>query len=230
MALPWYVYLGSHYSNPIFGRSSAPSGRAYVIPGCMGGAGAVLGRSAAGTGATRRSILVLRRSRDCPAIVTAPHREALAPAFWPILYTETWGDYFGVWAWGSVQKPMSTSIERRLTVQSIVGILPTFLVLAGLLALAALAITDRRDRIEIALVPLMALTALAGAFYYARSAGSMDGDTVKALFLLPALPAFAVCFGFAVDVIRERVARAALLLAVPLAFCGVVSLLFGIKR
>jgi hypothetical protein len=123
---------------------------------------------------------------------------------------------------------MSSSIERRLTVQSVVGLLPTFLALAGLVALAALAVAGLRDRIEVALVPLMALVALAGTLYYAGAYVSADGDTVKGLFLLPALPAFAMCFGFALDVIRGRSARAALVLAVPLAVAGIASLLFGI--
>ena len=49
----------------------------------------------------------------------------------------------------------------------------------------------------IAALPLVGLASLA---LYAWRYPSPDGDTVKALFLLPAAPAFAVAFGFAVDV------------------------------
>lgn len=228
VALPWYAYLGSHYSNPIFGRSSAPAPpSALVVPGLFAAPAPapVVAASAPKVTSQRLWFFV---DPGLPGVVTAPHRDALPPAFWPILYTETWGDYFGVWAWGSVQKPMSQSIERRLTVQSLAGLLPTFLAVVGLVALAAFAVSGARERGELLLVPLSALVALAGTLYYARSYASVDGDTVKALFLLPAIPAFAISFGFAVDVIRQRSTRAVLVLAVPLAIAGFVSLLFGI--
>ncbi len=60
---------------------------------------------------------------------------------------------------------------------------------------------------------------------YAWRYPSPDGDTVKALFLLPAAAAFAVAFGFAVDVARPHlplVVRTGLgvLLVVALAMCA----------
>ena len=74
----------------------------------------------------------------------------------------------------------------------------------------------------------MPLVALAGTLYYAYSYPTVDGDTVKALFLLPAVPAFAMCFGFAVETIGRRSRWLAVALAVPLTVCLVVSLAFGI--
>jgi uncharacterized protein (DUF983 family) len=70
--------------------------------------------------------------------------------------------------------------------------------------------------------------AVAGTLFYAYRYPTSDADTVKALFVLPAMPAVAVCFGFAVDVIRRRSTWAAVALAVPLVACGLVSLRFGI--
>ena len=48
---------------------------------------------------------------------------------------------------------------------------------------------------------------------YAWRYPSTDGDTVKALFLLPAAPSFAAAFGFAADVGRVGLPRAARLAA-----------------
>ena len=157
-----------------------------------------------------------------PEVVTGPHRGKLAPAFWPVLYTDTWGDFFGNWTWGATQQPMTESIENRLTVQSIVGILPTFLAAVGLLALAGLAALRVRTRPELLPVALLPLAALAGTLYYAYSYPSTDGDTVKALFILPGISAIAVCFGFAVETLGRRSRPLAVALAVVLAvcFCG----------
>ena len=85
-----------------------------------------------------------------------------------------------------------------------------------------------RSRPELLLVPLMPLVALAGRLYYARSYPTVDGDTVKARFVLPAVPAFALCFGFAVETIGCRSRSMAVILGVLLTVCLVVSLAFGI--
>jgi hypothetical protein len=228
VALPWYVYLQTRYSNPIFGRTSAPSST-------IGAAGLVPGRSAAPTPFRLVAAAPLPSQRlrfyvdpGLPEVITAPQRAKLAPGFWPILYTDTWGDYYGIWKWGSIQKPITQPIENRLTLQTVVGALPTLLAAAGLFALAGLAVARVRSRPELLPVPLMPLVALAGTLYYAHAYPTVDGDTVKALFILPAVPAFAMCFGFAVETMGRRSRLLAVVLAVPLTVCLVVSLAFGI--
>ena len=228
VALPWYVYLQTRYSNPILGRSSASSGRG-VVPRLVPGRSAAPApfRLVAAT-AVPSPRLWFYVDPGLPQVITAPHRPSLAPGFWPILYTDTWGDYYGYWKWGSIQKPMTETVENRLTAQSVVGVVPTFLAAAGLLALAGLAVTRARSHPELTLVPLLPLVALAGTLYYAYSYPTVDGDTVKALFLLPAVPAFAVCFGFAVETIGRRSRWVAVVLAVLLTVCLGVSFAFGI--
>lgn len=127
-----------------------------------------------------------------------------------------------------IQKPITQRLENRLTVQTVVGVLPTFLVTTGLFALAGLAVARVRARAELLVVPLMALAALGGTLYYVHVYPTVDGDTVKALFILPAVPAFAMCFGFAVETIGRRSRWLAVVLAVPLTVCLLVSLAFGI--
>jgi hypothetical protein len=164
VALPWYVFLQTRYSNPIFGRTSAPS-TTIVAPGL------VPGRSAA----------------------PAPFRLVAAA-------------------------PLPS---RMLWFYVDPG-------LPGLLALAGLAVARVRARAELLVVPLMALAALGGTLYYVHAYPTVDGDTVKALFILPAVPAFAMCFGFAVETIGRRSRWLAVVLAVPLTVCLLVSLAFGI--
>jgi hypothetical protein len=147
-----------------------------------------------------------------------------------VLYTETWGDYFGIWSWGvATPRPeMSPSINRRLALQSFVGAVPTFLALVGWLALLMLAVARARERAELLAVALMPLAALGAVFYYASHYVSPDGDTMKGMFLLPAIPCLAIGFGFATDGIRRRAPRLGLVLIGLLVVCGVVSLSYGI--
>ena len=71
----------------------------------------------------------------------------------------------------------------------------------------------------------MPALAIASLVVYAWRYPSTDGDTVKALFLLPVAPSLAAAFGFAADVGRvglPRVARlvAAAILAAALLVCA----------
>ena len=222
---PWYAYLQSNYGNPIFGRS-----------------GSALPAQPTSSRATRVELssivpplalaqpLSYYTTGGLPGSFTEPHRGALPPRFFPVLYTETWGDYFGIWSWGAgTPRPeMSSAINRRLALQSFAGALPTFVALVGWLALLALALLRMRQRVEMLAVALMPLAALAGVFYYASHYVSPDGDTMKGMFLLPAIPCFAIAFGLAVDGIRARSPRLGWALIAILVVCGVVSLAFGI--
>jgi hypothetical protein len=224
VALPWYAYLQVEYSSPILGRKTPAAGAPlpHLVPG-RSAAPAPSFRLFLADSAPPHRRLWFYVDPGLPAVVKAPYRGRLAPAFWPILYSETWGDYFGFWKWGSVEEPRTPSVERRLSAQSVVGALPTFLAAAGLLALSALALLKVRLRPELMLVPLMVLIALAGCAYYAYRYPAADGDTVKALFLLPAMPSVALCFGFATTVLAGRSRRSAVLVCAPLVIGAAVS-------
>jgi hypothetical protein len=164
---------------------------------------------------------------DLPDVITHPQRAELAVGLVPILYAETWGDFFGIWSWGAARHELTPAVNRRLALQSIVGLPLTALALAGLLAFAALALSRWRaapERLVAALVPIVGLAAV---LYYATRSYRPDGDTVKALFLLPAVPFWALSFGFALDVLVERSRRVGLVVGAVLALCLLVSLSFG---
>ena len=87
--------------------------------------------------------------------------------------------------------------SARLTVQSVVGLPLTALAVAGWLAILALGIARWRAAPARLLVGLAPLAGLAAVLYYATRGYRADGDLVKAMFMLPAVPFWALSFGFA---------------------------------
>jgi hypothetical protein len=186
LALPWYVHLQLTTGAAIFGRPSSTVALADRWPGAF------------------------YVSPGLPDVITHPHRGDLPPRFLPIIYADTWGDYFGIWSWSPPRPELTPSVNRRLVVQSIVGLPFTAVAVAGWFALLALAVRRWREAPERLLVALMPLVSLAGALYYALIGPSTDGDTVKAMFLLTAVVSWALSFGFAIDVLARRSRRLAI--------------------
>ena len=204
LPLPWYLHLQSTGGNAIFGRGmsllsfDSPWPAKFYV------------------------------DPDLPDVITHPQRADLDVGVVPILYAETWGDFFGIWSWGTSRAELTAAVERRLALQSVVGLPLTAFAFAGWLAFAALTASRWREtpeRIVGALAPLVGLVAVV---YYATRSYRPDGDTVKALFLLPAVPFWAIAFGFAVEVLVERSRRVGLVTLALLSLCLLVSLSFGI--
>jgi 4-amino-4-deoxy-L-arabinose transferase-like glycosyltransferase len=171
---PWYAHQAVHYSNPVFDQ---PQPEGFLL--------------------SRRPLAFYVDARF-PDVVTRPWRDRFNDRFIPVYYTESWGDYFGFWSWGTVG-PKTDSSDAALKRQSVIGFMPTGLALAGLLALLALAVARPREdpgRLVPALPPLAATAAV---LYFATAYPTNDGDTIKGTYALAGIPAFAVCFGFAVD-------------------------------
>ena len=112
LPLPWYLHNQSAGGNAVFGRGmslvsfdSRWPAEFYVDPGL-------------------------------PDVITHPQRAELGVGLVPILYAETWGDFFGIWSWGSRRvRELTSAVDRRLALQSIVGLPLTALALAGWFAL-----------------------------------------------------------------------------------------------
>lgn len=203
LALPWYVHLQTTTGNAVFGRGAT------TIP------------------LSERWPAAFYVSPGLPDVISEPHRGALPRRFLPILYTDTWGDYFGIWSWNPPRPELTARTNRRLVIQSIVGLPLTGFALAGWIALLGLALARFREAPARLLVVLLPPVSLAGALYYAVQHPSTDGDTVKAMFLLTAVPAWAISFGFAADTLLGRGWKIAVPLLATLALCGLVSLSYA---
>ena len=99
--------------------------------------------------------------------------------------------------------------------------------MAGWFALVALTATRWREAPARIIVALAPLAGLAAVLFYATRSYRPDGDTVKALFLLPAVPFWALSFGFAVDVLVQRSRRVGLAVLALLIPCLAISLAFA---
>ena len=113
----------------------------------------------------------------------------------PETYTDIWGDWFGAFAWSGYSAGPSPEALALLKDQSWIGILPTFLAIAGWLGIGVLALRRRLDRI--ALLPVLLLPVIAVGVYLWRAyvLPSPDGDLTKATYLLTTAPVWAVGFG-----------------------------------
>lgn len=184
---PWYVHQATRYSNPVFNRSQPQE---FLL--------------------TRRP-LAFYVDAHVPDVVLRPWSGRFNDRFWPVLYAETWGDYFGIWSWGSGRGDRTDAIDATLARQSALGVLPTVLALAGLFALLGLAVTRPREDVGRLVAALPPVAAVASILYLSVAYPSTDGDTIKGTYALAAAPALALCFGFAVDwLARSRVVGIAL--------------------
>ena len=80
--------------------------------------------------------------------------------------------------------------------------LPSALALAGLIGLGLLALARRSP--SLALLPLSAAGVTTAYVAFAVRYPSPDGDTIKATYLLMALPAAALGAAFVIDALRPR--------------------------
>ena len=204
LPLPWYAYQGTQYENPIFDRPQVDAPL------------------------WDRRPLGFYVSLGLPEVLTDPVRPSFSNRFAPVAYAEVWGDYFGVWHWNSSGGPPSKSEQRETVVQAVVGAPFTLLAIAGWLALLAFSIRRPSDEPAHLLVSLLPAAALVGVLYFATAYPTTDGDTGKGSFMLTAVPAWAACFGFALDAITRRFPRLLVPLAVVLSLATIVSLRFGL--
>jgi hypothetical protein len=128
-----------------------------------------------------------------------PTRPHYINAAFPTTYVETWDDWLGWWAWVPDKQPSGHTL-RVMRDQILIGALPTLLALAGGAWLLVSALRRRRELLPVALLPLIAL---ASYLYRSYSVATIDGDLLKASYLLVTAPMWALAFGVAF----ERIAR-----------------------
>jgi hypothetical protein len=123
----------------------------------------------------------------------------------PHLYADWWGDWALTWDSPPPPAPselLPSSVVSERARQSVVGLLPSVLALAGIVALALVSVARRST--AIGLLPLTAVAVAAAYTLFAVVYPSTDGDTIKGTYLLMALPVASVGVGFVVDTLRPR--------------------------
>jgi hypothetical protein len=207
VAGPWYAYQAARYSNPVFDRPQEA------------------------TPLWKRRGPAFYLDPGLPHVITDPARPEFPNRFWPMTYAEAWGDYYGVFGWNNAEtRRPTTSQHRELALQSVVGLLPTGLALAGWVALLACTLRSGRWRRhpERLLVGLLPLAGLAGLGYFAVSYPTVDGDVIKATYMLTTAPAWALGFGLAATWVGRRWPRLVVPLAVVLGVSALVSVRYAL--
>lgn len=197
---PWYVHQQVRYGTPL-----------------------AFGRETPGEPIWERRPASFYVDPGLSEVVTEPYRPHFTNRFWPTVYAEGWGDWFGVWAWRAAEGRPSPGERRELVGQSAVGILPSAIALAGL----GVVLVGAARRPELLLVGLLALAGIAGLLYFTVRNPSPDGDVIKATYMLTSVPAWALAFGCAVDAIRLRSRLAGAALTLLLVASAAVSLRFA---
>jgi hypothetical protein len=144
-------------------------------------------------------------------------------------YTEIWGDWFGAFAWSAYSIMPWSAPQALLKDQSYIGLVPTFLAVVGWLWLLFVAIARRRELLIVALIPIFTV---GGYLYRSYLILTMDGDLLKATYILTSAPVWAVCFGLAAAGVARRSRLLGAGMAVLFAMFAVLELrfmLYGIR-
>jgi hypothetical protein len=143
-------------------------------------------------------------------LFTRPYQPAFRNHLAPVLYADWWGDY-----WRTYRVPselhetpdvLPSQYSRPLVRQVWLGLWISVAALAGLVALGIRAVRRRDEALSTVLLSLALLAVSYVSFLWRYP--KQDGDNIKALYVLNAVPVVAVAAGYAL----ERIAREGILL------------------
>ncbi|HSC92977.1 MAG TPA: glycosyltransferase family 39 protein [Gaiellaceae bacterium] len=203
LAAPWLAYKAHRYGSPLAFSRPVPS--QWDEPGRP---------------------LAFYTELAPSAVFSEPYTLHFRNRLLPVTYADWWGDWHRSFRVPAAERsyavPLSDERRRARVLQSVVGVLPSLLTLAGVVGLAVVA-TRTRALPLVALLSTLALLVASYAFFLVRYP-KLDGDNIKALYLLSAVVPVAVCAGWALAQVRRAgalVLAAVLLLLAGLAYVDV---------
>jgi 4-amino-4-deoxy-L-arabinose transferase-like glycosyltransferase len=144
-------------------------------------------------------------------VFTNPYQPTYANDLLPVLYTDWWGDYSRYFHVPLADLGAPAKLPSRyrgpMVVQSVVGVAPTVLALVGAVALLAEAV--RRRSAGLWLVLLAAVFVVLAFVGFLVRYPKVDGDNVKALYILDTVPVAALCAAWSLDWVRRHANRLA---------------------
>ena len=160
IAGPWWAYQTGRYGNPIQSNLER-----YILDEGQ-----------------PREFYVSAPVRD---LVLHPYRPAFAGQLWPQFHADLWSDWFGG-QHGYWNEQPSTATRLFVSSQSVLGLLATPLVIAGLVVLAR-----RREFAGVALALLVGLSWIGFVVQLVRFPQA-GGDPIKSSYMLYLAPVFAI--------------------------------------
>jgi len=174
IAAPWYIHQRAEY----------------------GGQPTFAGRPTVEEPLWRRRPVGFYLDPGVPDVITRPWRPHVNNLAIPTTFAEIWGDYFGVWSWKGDEPP--EDVHGDLQLQSVIGLLPTLVAVAGWLMLLFRSLRSP-PRLAIALVPLLVTLAYV---FFTVSYPVGDGDVLKGTYMLTAVAGWAFGFAYALERLR----------------------------
>lgn len=165
-------------------------------------------------------------------VFTRPYRPSYTNRMPQTVYSDWWGDYFLYFDIPSDLRMRQVARGGRLpdgyndarATQSYVGILPTILVLVGVVGLLVTGV--RRRSAALLTIPVMVAVTALEALDFFIGYPMPDGDNMKATYILTIAPPLAIVGGWALWRLRKWSALAFTLLLVPLLMASLFDLQF----
>jgi hypothetical protein len=182
LTLPWFIHQTREHGNPLAFNRPAPNESFF-----------------------ERRPASFYTALDVDAVFERPYAPNYLNHLWPVVYTDWWGDYWRYFdiPYENISTPpeLPTKYENPRVRQSYVGLAPSVLAVVGFAGIVLIGIR-RRDPALLALPVSVVLLGLA-FLVFQISYPHPDGDTIKAAYLLDAVPPLAVCAAVAVDRLRR---------------------------
>jgi hypothetical protein len=170
-------------------------------------------------------------------LFTYPFAPAYDGQILPILYTETWGDYFGFFYLPrpTLSYRVPSGAVEYMSHVNMLSILPTFVLLGGLIyglyrTMSLILAQATETGIGYSLCTCIILASVVGFVWFLARYPSLDADTAKATYILQIFPLLCLLSAFLLDKFSQRWPRSFQVLMFLLAVVATHNILMYFSR